>query len=153
MLTVFPAKMCAVPRQHNKPTIKTLGNSDLQFSTEIVSDRDTEARTNALVQKYGDSKVLLVYGGGSGLLTIQKPDGYQTRIKWRCAVSLRTIDIAEISHGAGRFGDSYAMESTISTFFNAVYGAVLVVVMPAAPCSGPCRARMRPCGTAAYQHL
>lgn len=45
--------------------MKTFGHFDLHLSTEIVFGKGTEARTGELVQKYGGTKVLLVYGGGS----------------------------------------------------------------------------------------
>jgi len=35
--------------------------------TEFVFGRDTEAQTGVLVQKYGARKIMIVYGGGSGV--------------------------------------------------------------------------------------
>ena len=36
-----------------------------KIPTEIVFGENTESKTGALVKKYGGSRVLIVYGGGS----------------------------------------------------------------------------------------
>ena len=45
--------------------MKTFTNFKFQMDTEIVFGRDTESKVGALVKKYGGSKVMAVYGGGS----------------------------------------------------------------------------------------
>ena len=42
-----------------------MNNFTFYSPTEFVFGRETESRTAELVKKYGGSKVLIVYGGGS----------------------------------------------------------------------------------------
>ena len=64
---------------------KTFTNFDFQMYTEIAFGKDTEQRTGELVKKYGGTKVLFVYGGGS-----IKKNGLHERI----TESLKTAGIA-----------------------------------------------------------
>jgi len=41
------------------------GNFSFKFDSEIVFGKDTESETGRLVKKYGGTKALIVYGGGS----------------------------------------------------------------------------------------
>ena len=41
------------------------GNFKFKYNSEIVFGKDAESETGTLVKKYGGSKVLIVYGGGS----------------------------------------------------------------------------------------
>ena len=42
-------------------------NFTWKIPTEVVFGRDTERQVGALVRKYGGSRVLVVYGGGSAV--------------------------------------------------------------------------------------
>jgi alcohol dehydrogenase YqhD (iron-dependent ADH family) len=71
---------------------KIFTNFDFQMYTEIAFGKDTERRVGELIQKYGGTKVLFVYGGGS----IKKSGLYDRIVESLKAAGIAWVELAGV---------------------------------------------------------